>query len=197
MPELCRFGAYGAVGVRPPPRGHGHAHSHARGVGKASGHRSGSRQGGSRLNPALFLLGLFSPRALFSVLLGFGATGMLLHALTPLSPVLLAVFAVVGGWAFESFLVAPFWNLLFGFASKPARTLETVQFESGKAVTDFDRAGHGLVLLELDGQVRQVLGTLTSDDRVPDAPRVRTGERLFIHSVDRHRNTCTVSRLGC
>lgn len=178
--------------------GHGHAahHGHSRG-GKFSTHKHGGHSGSLRPNVALFFLGFFSPRFLFSVLLGVGATGLVLQSLTTWSPASLAPLAVCGGLAFERFLVGPFWNLLFGFASKPARTLETVRFEAGKAVTDFDRTGHGLVLLELDGQVRQILGTLTPEERVTDAPRVRTGERLFVQSVDRSRNTCTVSRLGC
>ena len=178
--------------------GHGHAahHGASRG-GKFSAHKVGGRSDGGRAGAALAVLGYFSPRVLFSVLLGFGATGMLLQTVSAWTPIVLVALAAGGGLAFERFIVGPFWNLLFGFASKPARTLETMRFEGGKAVTDFDRAGHGLVLLELDGQVRQILGTLTSDERVPDAPRVRTGEPLFIHSVDRRRNTCTVSRLGC
>ena len=175
----------------------GHGRGSARGVGKGSDHRHGGHQGGVRPNAALFLLGLFSPRVLFSFLMGFGATGLILHSLLTWTPVLLALAALAGGWSFERFIVGPFWSLLFGFASKPARTLETVLFEEGKAATDFDGAGHGLVLLELDGQVRQILGTLAPDERTPGAARIRTGERLFIRSVDGRRNVCTVSRLGC
>ncbi len=175
--------------------GHHHAAHGGRGHGgKLSAHKHGSHSGGVRPNVALVFLGFFSPRLLFSVLLGFGVTGVLIHTVLGWSSMLLAV---AGGLAFERFVVGPFWNLLFGFASKPARTLETMRFEAGKAATDFDAAGHGLVLLELDGQVRQVLGTLTPEERLPDAPRVRTGERLFIQSVDNRRNVCTVSRLGC
>ncbi len=174
--------------------GYGHAHG---GKGLRHPHGQHHHGGGSCPGRALFLLGWFSPRVLFSVLMGFGATGALVESLTTLPAMLVCILAVVGGVAFERFVVAPFWNLLFGFASKPARTLETALFGSGEAATDFDRTGHGLVRLELDGQVRQILGTLAPDERVPDAPRVRTGERLFIRSVDHRRNVCTVSRLGC
>ena len=177
--------------------GHGHTHGSARGGKGSAQHRHAGHGNSIRTNAALFLLGLFSPRMLFSVLLGFGATGLLLDALFHLPAVPLAILAVVGGVSFERFIVGPFWNLLFGFASKPARTLESVRFEAGEAVTDFDSAGHGLVLLELDGQVRQILGTLAPEERTADTPRVRTGERLFIRSVDGRRNVCTVSRLGC
>ena len=187
---LAGFGHHGHHG--------GHGHSHARGGGKGFRHPHGHHHGGSHHHGrALFLLGWFSPRVLFSVLMGFGATGALLQTLTILPPLLVCILAAVGGVAFERFIVGPFWNLLFGFASKPARTLETVLFEAGEAATDFDRTGHGLVRLELDGQIRQILGTLAPEERAPDAPRVRTGERLFIRSVDHRRNVCTVSRLGC
>ena len=177
--------------------GFGHGHGHLRGVGRGSHARHGGRSHGGGFRPAMFLLGLFSPRLLFTVLLGFGATGLVLHEWLSLSPTAALPIAIIGGLAFERFVGGPFWNLLFGFASKPARTLESAALGAGQAATDFDKAGHGLVLLELDGQVRQVLGTLAPEERTPDAPRVRTGERLFIRSVDHRRNACTVSRLGC
>lgn len=142
-------------------------------------------------------LGLLSPRTFFSVLLGFGATGLILRPLLLDKPALLFALAAIGGWGFESFLVQPLWKLLFGFASAPAQTLDTLaQREEGFAATDFDAAGHGLIAVHLDGQVRQVLGTLPPDERGPDAPRVRTGDRLFIRAVNRRRNTCTVSRVA-
>ncbi len=180
--------ALSGAGHRGGHRGHG-----ARGHGRGHGHHHGSS--GSR--GAWFLLGLLSPRVLFSLLMGFGATGGVLRALTPLPVLAVAALAVVGGVAFERFVIGPLWNVLFGFASKPALTLETTLFSAGEAATDFDRTGHGLVRLELDGQVRQVLASLAPEERAADAPRVRTGERLFIRSVDRRRNVCTVSRLGC
>ena len=176
-------------------RGHHHHHG-ARGHGAGKGH-SHHHRGGHASRGAWCLLGLFSPRVLFSLLMGFGATGSVLRVTTSLPPFLVAVAAVAGGLAFEHFVVRPFWNVLFGFASKPALTLETTLFSAGEAATDFDRTGHGLVRLELDGQVRQVLASLAPGEHAPGAPRVRTGERLFIRSVDRRRNVCTVSRLGC
>ena len=67
----------------------------------------------------------------------------------------------------------------------------------GEAATDFDAHGQGLIAVQLDGQVRQILGTLCPEERAQGTARVRTGERLFIRAVNRQRNTCTVSRLGC
>ncbi len=94
-------------------------------------------------------------------------------------------------------LIAPLWQFLFGFASRPAETLDTLAVPEGEAATDFDADGHGIVAVQLDGQVRQILGTLCPDERTPGSARVRTGERLCIRTVNRQRNTCTVSRLGC
>ena len=92
----------------------------------------------------------------------------------------------------------PLWNFLLSSSLPPRRAPSTrLHLEEGQAATDFDAAGHGLIAVQLDGQVRQVLGTLPPEDRGPGAPRVRTGDRLFIRAVDRQRNTCTVSRLGC
>ena len=176
--------------------GRGHSHGHARG-GKFSAHKHSGRAGnGLRPTAAMMFLSFLSPRVFFSALLGFGATGLIVRSLAVWTPVWLAVFAIIGGFAFERFVFQPFWNLLFGFASRPARTLETVVAEEGAAATDFDAAGQGLVALELDGQVRQVLGTLPPSERVSSLRRVRTGDRLVIRAVDRRRNTCTVSRAG-
>lgn len=177
--------------------GHGHQAHHGHGHSFSKGHHHHHHGNGASSHDAWFLLGLFSPRVLFSLLMGFGAAGVVLRTLTPLPPVAVALLAGAGGAGFEHFVVRPFWNVLFGFASKPARTLETTLYSAGEAATDFDHTGHGLVRLELDGQVRQVLASLTPQDLAPNAPRVRTGERLFIRSVDRRRNVCTVSRLGC
>lgn len=143
------------------------------------------------------LLAMLSPRTFCGFLLGFGATGVLLRAIVPVPPVTLFGLAVLGGGAFEFFVLRPLWNFLFGFASAPARTLDTLTLEEGHAATDFDAAGHGLIAVHLDGQIRQILGKLIPEERAAHAPRVRTGDRLFIRAVDHRRNTCTVSRQSC
>ena len=190
---------HGASGKTVSAHGHGPGH-HAGHTGKLPrhfAHAHSSEHGASRPGPGAMFLAMVSPRTLFSLLLGFGATGLILHPWFQAVPVLLFALAVGGGWTFEKFVMHPFWQFLLGFASKPARTLDTLALEEGRAATDFDAAGHGLIAVELDGQVRQVLGQLPPDERGSDAPRVRTGDRLFIRAVDRRRNTCTVSRVGC
>lgn len=133
-----------------------------------------------------------SPRVLFSLVFAFGATGFLLRTLLPGSAVLLV--ALVAAFIFERWLVQPIWRVLFGFASHPARTLESAVLEEAEAVTNFDATGHGLVAVNLDGQVIQLLGVLQTDEREIGV-RIRTGDRVTITAVDARRNSCTVIRL--
>ena len=136
---------------------------------------------------------LISPRIVFSFLVGFGAGGVLLrHTLGGI--VLVAVAALVGV-LFERLLVAPLWRFSHRFESAPAITLESAITDDAQAVSSFDARGQGLVAIELDGQVVQVLGTLRSED-LQAGVRVRAGDRLRIEEVDGARNRCTVSYLG-
>jgi hypothetical protein len=156
--------------------GHGHAHSHSHAV-----HTHSARD---------TVWALMSPRILFSFLIGFGTTGTVLHG--PLGGVLLFAAAAAGGVAFERLIVAPLWNFAMRFASKPALTLESVVTEDATAVSNFDANGQGLVAVELDGQLIQILGTLQATDRALGV-RVRAGERVRIEDVDPATNCCTVS----
>ena len=188
--------APGKVASTHGGHGHGHGPHHGLKLHKAAASaRSAGKSDRSATGAMLFAM--LSPRTLFSFLLGFGATGLILHPLIPGPWLGLFAVAVLGGWGFETLVMNPFWQFLFGFASTPARTLDTLALDEGRAVTDFDPAGHGLIAVDLDGQTRQVLGTLIPEERGPDVPRVRTGDRLFIRAVNRQRNTCTVSRVGC
>ena len=146
--------------------------------------RGGARGGGTRL-----LWALLSPRTLFSLLLGFGATGVVLHTLTGGSVLFAA--AVLGALIFEVGLMRPLWNFLFRFESTPALTLESCIGDEARAATTFDAQGHGLIALELDGQLVQLLGSLRREDR--DAGiRVRAGDPVRIDDIDAERNRCTV-----
>ena len=134
-----------------------------------------------------------SPRVLFNVLVGFGATGILVERL--IGPVLALPVALIGGIAFESVVVRPIFNSLFRFESQPAQTLESSIMSEGRAVTGFDVNGNGLISLEMGGEVVQVLGTLTAGERSAGV-RVRAGDTVRIEEVDSVRNRCTVSRIG-
>jgi len=141
-------------------------------------------------------LAWLSPRVLFSLALGFGAAGALLQRWTaPLGWLATLVPAAAGAFLFEWGVVQPMWRFLFGFASKPAGNLDGAVFEEGRAVCNFDATGHGLVALQLDGQIVQLLGTLCAEER-QRGERVRAGDALCVREVNLLRNTCTVARLA-
>lgn len=133
---------------------------------------------------------LLSPRLLFSFFVGFGAGGILA---TPLGEPLRLVSAIGAGVAFEALLVGPLWRLLFRFESREASTLESAIEDEARAVTNFDANGNGLVALELDGQLVQLLATLAADERARGI-RIRTGDTVRIAEVDAARGRCTVTQ---
>ena len=152
---------------------HSHAHSHSA-VGK-------------------FLWSFASPRTWFSVLIGMGLSGRALRPVFDAGP-LLFVAALGIGIIFEWALVRPLWNFTFKFASKPAMMLESCLEDEATAVTAFDRNGQGIIAVDLDGHVVQLLATLRADDRALGAA-VRAGDRVRIADVDSARNRCTVAVL--
>lgn len=179
-------GGHGAHG------GHGHgggAHGHG-GAGHGSGGHGHVHVGNGVPSP--FMMVLMSPRFFFAWLIGVGLSGMILRSW--LGGALLAVLAIAGGVLFERLLVAPLWKLAFRFASDPALTLESALDSEATAVSAFDQEGHGLIALEIDGQVVQLLGTLVAKDRELGI-KVRSGERLRVEEIDTARNRCVVSRL--
>ena len=169
--------------------GHGHAgHGHAGHHGDTAGHHAEHSGGGLSS-----LLALLSPRVLFSFFVGVGATGLLADPL--LAEPFTAVTAIAGGFLFERFLVGPVWKFLFRFESRPAAMLESAVMEDAHAVMDFDAQGQGLVRIELNGQVVQLLGTLAPEERA-SARRIRRGDLLRVEDVDAARNRCIVSYAG-
>jgi hypothetical protein len=172
------------------PGGHlGHGHGAGGGHAHTADHgaHTAAHQGASHA-----LLALMSPRVLFSVCLGLGTTGVLLRSSVGGVPLFLT--ALAGGVLFERLIVTRIWDFMFRFASKPAETLEHAIATEATAVTTFDANGQGIVALEMDGQVRQVLGTLQPADRRLGG-RVRAGEKVRIEEIDSQRNRCTVSLL--
>jgi hypothetical protein len=95
---------------------------------------------------------------------------------------------------FERLLVSPLWNFTMRFASAPAQMLESAVTDEATAVTSFDANGQGIVSIEVDGQIQQILATLKDSDRLLGS-RVRAGQRLRIDEVDAEQNRCTVSVL--
>ena len=126
-------------------------------------------------------------------MLGFGATGMLMRP--ALHEPWLAAAAILGGIAFERLLIAPLWSFLSRFESAPALTLESCVEDEARAVTGFDAEGHGVVAVELDGHIVQLLAVISARERGTSV-KVRVGDRLRIEAVDANRNRCTVTYLG-
>ncbi len=195
---LSGLGSRGHPGAIAGGRGHaghgahlgGRAHSQvghtARTVGQAQ-----AAAGGIRGAAVKTVWSLTSPRVLFSFLLGFGTAGLVVRPLV--GGVILPLAALAGGVALERLLVAPIWNFAMRFASTPAATLESAIADEATAVTAFDANGQGIVSLEVDGQVVQILATLQPDARLLAGPRVRAGQRLRIDDIDAERHRCTVS----
>jgi len=185
------LGIMGLSGFAHTIGGHHGAHaSHSSHAGHhGAGLRAAVRGGSSRGSGARALWALLSPRPIFSILLGFGAVGLILHHVLP--GALLLPVAALGGAIFEFGITRPFWNFLFRFESAPALTLESCIGDEARAATSFDAKGNGLVALELDGQVVQLLGCLRREDREAGI-RVRAGDPVRIDEVDAERNRCTV-----
>src|ERR1051325_10369674 len=176
--------------------GHGHGgHGHASSHGGSHAAQHAASHGSSHISHGFgsTLLQFTSPRVLFSVALGAGAFGPLLRPVMGRGAFLL-IAALGLGIIFERAIVAPLWNLAFRFESQPAGLLESVVEEEGTAVTSFDKNGQGLIAVDVDGQVVQLLATLQPDDRALGAA-VRAGDRVRIAAVDAARNRCTVSAI--
>lgn len=177
--------------------GRGVVHSHA---GRAAvGHtHTGNAQGranqgylrGQAVGIRTRLLALASPRVIFSLLLGFGLAGNVAQhrAAEPYVPFI----AVLGAVVFEWGLVTPVWNFAFRFASRPAETLDMSTFAEARATSAFNAAGEGIVMVEVDGQLVQCLGTLRDSDRALGV-RVRSGDVVRVEAIDSARQRCTVS----
>jgi hypothetical protein len=167
--------------------------------GSHSGHASHASHVGSRAAAShagglkSALISLASPRTLFSLLVGFGLTGVVARPF--LGGVILVAVAVLGAIVFERALVEPLWRFLFRFASNPASTLEDSLMGEARATSGFDGNGQGLVSLEVDGQIVQCLGTLRPNDLALGV-HVRAGDVLRVEDVDATRNRCTVSYVG-
>jgi translation initiation factor IF-1 len=179
--------------------GAGHAHTVAHSHDAHSGHLpSLTKHGDLHVHGSLtgwksHVLSWLSPRVMFNFLVGFGATGLIVERLV--GPVIALPIAIAGGIAFESFVVRPIFNSLFRFESQPAQTLESALMSEGRAVTGFDPNGHGLVALELGGEVVQVLGTQLNEERASGV-RIRAGDVVRVEEIDSTRNRCKVSRIG-
>ena len=179
--------------------GHGHAgdvhagHAGAGHVGHAGHAASGhdAHDAASHVASGSRWTALLSPRLLFALLVGFGAGGIIGASLGEPFRFGAAVLAAVG---FETLLVGPLWRFLFRFESRPASTLDSAIEDEARAVTGFDANGCGLVAVDVDGQIIQLLATLATDDRSRGV-RIRSGDLVRIAEVDSARGRCTVTEI--
>jgi hypothetical protein len=171
--------------------GHGGGHG-GHGHGGHAAHAGHSADGGHATHSgdhgASWMQSLLSPRVLFALMVGFGAGGLLAE---PLGEPWRLGAAVLAAAAFETLVVGPVWRFLFRFESSPAVTLESAIEDDARAVTGFDANGHGLVAVDVDGQIVQLLATLIPDDRARGV-RIRSGDVVRIADVDPARGRCTV-----
>ena len=219
MAVLSVAGGHGARGHHNGARAHGatpHSHGHgspaisagrgavgarvggakasganqARGNGQARGARAQATARGSWKES---LSNWLSPRVLFTLSLGAGATGLLLAPFISTEPAR-ALVALAGGLVLEKAVVAPLWSVLLRFGSAPARTLESAVMEEAVALTAFDSQGCGLVSIVLEGHEMRALARL-HPDQCATQTRVRSGDSLLVESVDAARGQCVVSRV--
>jgi hypothetical protein len=187
---------HGHAGPGQGGTGHGHAgdahagHAHTAEMQAGQAHGASTHVAPAHPTPAHtgWFFSLLSPRVLFALLIGFGAGGLLA---SPLGEPWRAGAAVLAAAAFEGLFVGPLWRMLFRFESSPAATLESAIEDDARAVMGFDANGQGLVALDVDGQVVQLLATLTAEDRARGA-RVRSGDLVRVSSIDAARHRCTV-----
>jgi hypothetical protein len=177
---LLGLGTHGHSGHNPA------GHSHA-------GHAGHTQHAGIGRFSAGWLLTLLSPLTIFSVCLGIGAAGLLLRPLHLVSAPHFAL-ALLAGLLFYAAMVRPLSNLIFQFASEPAKALDGAVAEMAEALSHFDTSGKGLVRVTVDGQLVRVLAFLEPDERA-EAAAVQPGDQLMIVSVDGRANTCRVARL--
>ena len=137
------------------------------------------------------LLRILSPFTIFTLCLGGGLTGIV--AASFLRGPLVPIIAVAGAIGFEFAVVNPLSDFLLQFGGEPAGSLEGAVYSSAMALGGFDSHGKGIVEVEVDGQLRQILAQLDQDE-VQRSVAVAKGDRLVVIEVDPASGRCLVSR---
>jgi len=130
-----------------------------------------------------------SPRAVCSVLAIYGAFGNALVRAGHLSFSVAALTAALPALLVEFAVVRPVWNLLFRFQGQPSSSLEALLLSEARALVPF-RNGRGIVSVERDGRIIQLVASLREDQA---DLLVKVGDRLRIEDVDARRERVTVS----
>ncbi len=142
-------------------------------------------------NLFVFGLSIVSPLNIFAFCLAFGAAGLLIGPHLQASIALVA--AIVVGLTFTFALIRPLMGFLLKFESTPALGLEGAKSRQVTAVSGFDDSGRGIVLVELDGQLRQVLAQLDKDELKKNV-KVQKSDSLMVIDVDTAANKVVVSK---
>ena len=196
---LLGFAHGGAGRLHHASVGHAPTAGHGPGMGAhhtgahASGHSGSQSNGGGRAVrsksfPAWLMI---SPMDIFSFSLGAGAVGQIFHPFV--SATALIWCAVIGALAFNLGIVKPTMSFMMRFVSKPSEGLEGTVAKTAEAVTRFDDKGRGLVKVNVDDQVVQLLATLEDAD-LHHGVKVNKGDEVVIVEVDSAKNTCRVSK---
>lgn len=135
--------------------------------------------------------GIISPLNIFAFCLAFGATGLLLSHF--IAARWLTTLAILAGLIFTFGVIGPMMSLLMKFESTPSSGLQGLVSAPVSAISAFDDSGRGLVLVELDGQLRQVLAKLDPHE-ISNGIKVHKGDQLYVMEVDSQSNQILVSK---
>jgi hypothetical protein len=178
------FGSHHGHGTHGPA-------AHAHGTNTSSGQNESALRPHARHHGFSALALVPSPLDVFSLCLGAGLAGVLLRHV--LSPEVLPIAAVAGALFFDLAIVHPLFAVFLQFASKPSAGLSgTIAFDA-QAVTKFDAAGRGLVMVNMEGQLVQLLARLEPGE-IAQGAQVAKGDRLVVTQVNEKTNTCQVTR---
>jgi hypothetical protein len=132
-----------------------------------------------------------TPLDLFSFCVGAGLSGALFQKVVLGSSIW--IIAALGGLVFDFLVVRQIFALAFKFASKPSLGLEALVASPAEAITRFDDKGMGMVRVVMEGQVVQLLATLSPSESASGVT-VHKGDQVILLEVDPKRNTCFVTR---
>lgn len=199
----------GHGGVGHGHSGSGHSGSGHTGSASSSDARSAGHQGGAvKGQPAVkgsaksldqsahpaalpFYWSLLSPLNIFSLCFGAGIAGIVARAYIQANWV--PFVAAAGAIAFSGLIVRPLSDLVLKFEGTPTEGLEATVSAPAIALGPFDSHGLGIIQVELDGQLRQVLGQLDPAEQQKGI-QVHKGDQLLLVTVDASQNRCMVSK---
>lgn len=171
--------------------GHGHGLAGHSAISHSGAHLPAHAHGGAKSAKGVNLWYLPSLPDIFTMAVGFGATGLLIG--TAVAGAWVIPLSIAGGIVLNFVIVRPVTNALMLFAAKPTEGLEGSIAATGEALTNFDRGGKGLVRLKLDNQIVQLLAQL-DDAEVANGSTVSKGDEVVVTAVDSHSGTCRVTR---